>query len=39
MEKEIYEQSSVIADTLLGRLSENEILFDELEDGFFRGHQ
>ncbi len=37
MEKEIYEQSSVIADTLLGRLSENEVLFDELEDGFFEG--
>ncbi|ADN09568.1 glutamine--fructose-6-phosphate transaminase (isomerizing) [Sulfurimonas autotrophica] len=37
MEKEIYEQSAVIADTLLGRLSENEVLFDELEDGFFDG--
>ena len=35
MEKEIYEQSSVIADTLLGRLGENEILFDELTEGFF----
>ena len=37
MEKEIYEQSSVIADTLLGRLSENEVLFDELDENFFEG--
>jgi len=37
MEKEIYEQSSVIADTLLGRLRDNEVLFDELEEGFFEG--
>ena len=37
MEKEIYEQSSVIADTLLGRLSDNEVLFDELDEGFFEG--
>ena len=37
MEKEIYEQSAVISDTLLGRLSENEILFDELESHFFEG--
>ncbi|HIP14318.1 MAG TPA: glutamine--fructose-6-phosphate transaminase (isomerizing) [Sulfurimonas autotrophica] len=37
MEKEIYEQSTVIADTLLGRLSENEVLFDELEESFFDG--
>jgi len=37
MEKEIYEQSTVIADTLLGRLRENEVLFDELEEGFFDG--
>ncbi len=37
MEKEIYEQSTVIADTLLGRLSEDEILFDELPDDLFHG--
>ncbi len=37
MEKEIYEQSSVIADTLLGRLSENKVLFDELDYNFFEG--
>jgi len=30
MEKEIYEQSQVIADTLRGRLADEEILFDEL---------
>lgn len=37
MEKEIYEQSSVIADTLLGRLGDDEVYFDELEDSFFEG--
>jgi len=37
MEKEIYEQSTVIADTLLGRLSEDEVLFDELESSLFDG--
>ena len=37
MEKEIYEQSSVIADTLLGRLSENAVIFEELEEDFFDG--
>jgi len=37
MEKEIYEQSSVISDTLLGRLSDDAVLFDELEDSFFDG--
>lgn len=35
MEKEIYEQSTVIADTLLGRLSDKEVIFDELEENFF----
>ncbi|MEA1893492.1 MAG: glutamine--fructose-6-phosphate transaminase (isomerizing) [Campylobacterota bacterium] len=35
MEKEIYEQGDVIADTLLGRLSESEILFDELDNSLF----
>ena len=37
MEKEIYEQSSVIADTLLGRLSDDEILFNELDDSLLNG--
>jgi len=35
MEKEIYEQSNVIADTLLGRLCDEEVLFDELDINFF----
>ncbi len=35
MEKEIYEQSQVLSDTLLGRLADDEILFDELEDADF----
>ena len=37
MEKEIYEQSDVIADTLMGRLSENEINFDEIDPQLFNG--
>ena len=37
MEKEIYEQSDVIADTLLGRLHDDEIVFDELENSLFDG--
>jgi len=37
MEKEIYEQSTVIADTLLGRLGIDEILFDELDTSLFNG--
>ncbi|SFV52314.1 Glucosamine--fructose-6-phosphate aminotransferase [isomerizing] [hydrothermal vent metagenome] len=37
MEKEIYEQSSVISDTLLGRLCDDEILFDELDDSLLDG--
>ena len=37
MEKEIYEQSSVIADTLLGRLCDDKILFDELDDSLLEG--
>ena len=37
MEKEIYEQSDVIADTLMGRLSDEEIIFDELDENFFDG--
>jgi len=37
MEKEIYEQSTVITDTLLGRLSEDEVLFDEIDSSLFDG--
>jgi glucosamine--fructose-6-phosphate aminotransferase (isomerizing) len=37
MEKEIYEQSDVITDTLLGRLSDTQIRFDELESSLFDG--
>ena len=37
MEKEIYEQSTVITDTLLGRLSEEEVIFDELDKELFDG--
>jgi len=37
MEKEIYEQGDVIADTLLGRLGEDEVLFDELDKSLFDG--
>jgi len=37
MEKEIYEQHDVISDTLIGRLSDEEILFDELDENFLDG--
>ncbi len=37
MEKEIYEQGDVIADTLLGRLSDDAIIFEELESSLFDG--
>ena len=37
MEKEIYEQSDVVSDTLMGRLSDSEILFDELDNNLFDG--
>ncbi len=37
MEKEIYEQSNVIADTLLGRVTEKEIIFEELDTKLFEG--
>jgi len=37
MEKEIYEQSSVIADTLLGRVSDTEVIFEEFESSLFDG--
>jgi glucosamine--fructose-6-phosphate aminotransferase (isomerizing) len=37
MEKEIYEQSNVIADTLMGRLSDDEIIFEEFDKSLFDG--
>ncbi len=37
MEKEIYEQSVVISDTLMGRVSDKEILFDEIDKTLFEG--
>ena len=37
MEKEIYEQSDVIADTLRGRLAEDKIIFDELSPTLLDG--
>ncbi len=37
MEKEIYEQVDAIANTLLGRLDDNEVLFDELDSTLFEG--
>ncbi len=35
MEKEIYEQSSVIVDTMMGRVTDDGIYFEEFQDGFF----
>ncbi|MEA3491429.1 MAG: glutamine--fructose-6-phosphate transaminase (isomerizing) [Campylobacterota bacterium] len=37
MEKEIYEQSSIIGDTMIGRVDDSEIIFDELDSNFFDG--
>lgn len=37
MEKEIYEQGSVIADTLLGRLGIDTVTLDELDDSLLEG--
>jgi len=37
MEKEIYEQSHVISDTLLGRVKDDHIHFDELDASLFEG--
>ncbi len=37
MEKEIYEQSDVITDTLLGRLGTNEVVFEEIDPELFEG--
>ncbi|QKF76653.1 glutamine--fructose-6-phosphate transaminase (isomerizing) [Arcobacter defluvii] len=37
MEKEIYEQSSVVSDCMLGRIKDNEILFDEINSSILEG--
>ena len=37
MEKEIYEQSTVVSDCMIGRLKDNEILFDEIEASIIEG--
>lgn len=37
MEKEIYEQSQVIADTMMGRLRDESIYFEELDSKLFEG--
>lgn len=37
MEKEIYEQSDVVSDCMLGRLQDNDVIFDELDDSIIEG--
>lgn len=37
MEKEIYEQSDVVSDCMLGRLNDEEILFDEIDKSLIEG--
>ena len=37
MEKEIYEQSRVMSETMMGRVLDESIAFDELDDNFFEG--
>jgi glucosamine--fructose-6-phosphate aminotransferase (isomerizing) len=37
MEKEIYEQSDVVSDTMLARVLDDGIEFEELDDHFFEG--
>ncbi len=37
MEKEIYEQSEVLGDTIMGRVLDEQIKFDELDENFFEG--
>lgn len=37
MEKEIYEQSNVVSDTMLGRLQDQSITFDEFDAGIIEG--
>ncbi len=36
MEKETYEQSSVIVDTMMGRIKDDEIVFDEFDSDFLK---
>jgi len=35
MEKEIYEQTNVISDTILGRVTDSEVVFEELDKDLF----
>ncbi len=37
MEKEIYEQSTVLSDTLMGRLHDETVYFEELDSSLFTG--
>lgn len=37
MEKEIYEQSDVVSDCMLGRIQDSEILFDEIDKSIIDG--
>ena len=37
MEKEIYEQSDVVTDSMLGRIKDNGIVFDEIEANIING--
>ncbi len=37
MEKEIYEQSEVLSDTLIGRVLDESIKLEELDENFFKG--
>ncbi|WP_456383745.1 glutamine--fructose-6-phosphate transaminase (isomerizing) [Hydrogenimonas sp.] len=37
MEKEIYEQHEVISDTMIGRVLDDEIVFEEVDDAFLEG--
>ncbi len=37
MEKEIYEQSTVVVDTMMGRVLNEDIVLDEIDENFFDG--
>ncbi len=37
MEKEIYEQTRVIVDTMMGRVLDSEVALEELDESFFEG--
>ncbi len=37
MEKEIYEQSSIMSDTIMGRVNDNGVDFDEIDDSILDG--